>query len=384
MVRVDGASIQIESPTPTQSSRLSLARGIAVARLCTAGWTIAALVLGRRDITHAVMAIAAGAIAIAFTVMTMVMAAQGLPQTAGRVWICIDVAVGVLLMFADGWAFRSGHVFGRGQSITASWPLIAALSCGFMRGIPAGAGAGCALAMGRILGGFANARWHNHGIDWADIGAGAALYTAAGSIGGWVSVLLGRTEAALAISQAEQAHLSARHEVARTLHDTVLQTLAVVARRSEPEIASLAQRTDSELRAYLFDAPTSQLDLASRLRLVAREVGDRFNRPINVSIVGTLASAPLARADAFVGAAREATTNACKHAGANTITIFAETNEHELFVSVRDDGCGFDPATAVRSIGISESILARIKAVGGTVSIDSQPESGTDVQISFP
>ena len=385
MVRRDGANDRTPAHTHSStanSSRNSLARGIAVARIFTAGWTIAALGIGRHDITHPAVAIGATVLALAATIFAAITAIRNPSRLTSATSMVVDVAIGVALMLADGWAFIAGHVFGRGQSLTASWPLVAALSCGFLGGLPAGAGAGLFLGGGRIVGGFANARWHNVGIDWADIGAGTALYTVAGAVGGWVAVLLGRAEIALLESQAEQASLAARHEVARTLHDTVLQTLAVVAHRSDPDVAALARRTDRELRHYLFNSPTSSLDLAALLRTVAAEVGDRFGRAINASIAGELGISSQSVVDAIVGASREALTNACKHAAATTITLFAErSDDSALFVSIRDDGIGFSGHAIGTGFGISRSIESRLHEIGGRVQIESSPGHGTDVQL---
>ena len=73
--------------------------------------------------------------------------------------------------------------------------------------------------------------------------------------------------------------------------------------------------------------------------------------------------------------------NAVKHGSPTTVVVFAEVNDDSVFVSVRDDGCGFDPGTAVRGQGLDQSIMARMADIGGRATITSAPGEGTEVQL---
>ncbi len=351
------------------------------------GWTISALVLSRHAVTHNALAISAAAVAFAFCVASSVDAWR-LKQHRQVIGFTIaDVAIGLMLMTIDGYAFTTGHVFGAGQTLTASWPMVAALATGFSLGMGWGAGAGFILGLGRVVGGYANARWHNLGIDWADVAAGVTLYTASGAVGGWVLTLLRRSDEALASSLAAQAALAERHNVASRLHDTVLQTLAVVARRGDDDVADLARRTDRELRAFLFSDDASACELLAGFKSVAAEVSQRFDRDITTSFGGGIDDRPTSpdARNAVLGATREALSNACKHAAASSINLFAQrTDRNGLFVSIRDDGTGFETGAVEQGHGLQHSIRERIAAVGGTVIIETEPGAGTDVQMSLP
>jgi signal transduction histidine kinase len=89
-------------------------------------------------------------------------------------------------------------------------------------------------------------------------------------------------------------------------------------------------------------------------------------------------------ADALVGAVSEALTNAGKHGGAKTVTVFAEPTDGTLFCSIKDDGSGFDTSATNDGVGISRSIRGRIVEVGGRVEIDGHPGRGAEVRCWVP
>jgi signal transduction histidine kinase len=88
--------------------------------------------------------------------------------------------------------------------------------------------------------------------------------------------------------------------------------------------------------------------------------------------------------EALGGAVGEALTNAAKHGGAGHATVYVEAGDTELFVSVKDDGGGFDPGGAIEGVGTARSIRGRVEDAGGRVEIDGNPGHGTEVRLWVP
>ena len=176
-----------------------------------------------------------------------------------------------------------------------------------------------------------------------------------------------------------------RSDVAARVHDSVLQTLALIQRHSdEPRrVASLARRQEREIRGWLYaDRPLGDdgSSVVAALSSAAADVEDVFGVRIE------LASSGDAEADgAIVLAAREAMTNAAKFASVEEIDVYAEVTENEIAVFVRDRGVGFDPAAVPEDRhGIAESIRGRLERAGGSASVVSTPGEGTEVELRIP
>ncbi|WP_280348600.1 ATP-binding protein [Nocardia neocaledoniensis] len=187
-----------------------------------------------------------------------------------------------------------------------------------------------------------------------------------------------------------------REEIASHLHDSVLQTLALIQRQAEDpqEVLRLARSQERELRKWLFDdtAPAHS-SLATALRMIAGEVEDQHGVKVTPVTVGdvamdpgdTGAGLPKEHFTALLGATREALVNAAKHADVPEIDLFAEAEPHQVSIFVRDRGAGFDiTAVADDRRGIAKSIRARVERRGGTAEIDSTIGRGTEVRIVMP
>ncbi|WP_405489416.1 PspC domain-containing protein [Nocardia sp. NBC_00511] len=187
-----------------------------------------------------------------------------------------------------------------------------------------------------------------------------------------------------------------REEIASHLHDSVLQTLALIQRQAEDpvEVVRLARSQERELRKWLFeDDGPAQSSLAAALRTIAGEVEDQRGVKVTPVTVGDVSmdaddsgiGLPKENFTAVLGATREALVNAAKHAGVPAIDLFAEVEPHQVSVFVRDRGKGFDPdkVSADRQ-GVAKSIHARIERRGGRVEIKSAPGTGTEVRIYMP
>jgi phage shock protein PspC (stress-responsive transcriptional regulator) len=191
----------------------------------------------------------------------------------------------------------------------------------------------------------------------------------------------------LATERSERIRSQERAELAAHLHDSVLQTLALVQKRAgDPRaVSQLARRQERELRSWLFESERAdaQGSVAAALRRVAAEVEDAHGAVVEVIAVGDAQADE--RADALVAAAREAMVNAAKFApDAGAIAVYAELAASPAQVFVRDRGDGFDPdAVPADRRGLRESIIGRMQRFGGTASVRSAPGSGTEVELAI-
>jgi signal transduction histidine kinase len=173
-----------------------------------------------------------------------------------------------------------------------------------------------------------------------------------------------------------------RAEIAAHLHDSVLQTLALIQNRAgaSSEVARIARAQERELREWLFagaEAPSS--DLATDLRDFAAAL--EVDHPVHIDVVAV--GEPVERGTAeLAAAAREAMLNAARHAGGE-ISVYVESRPGAVDVFVRDRGAGFDIDSLPEGrLGIRESIVGRMKRAGGSATVSSR-ESGTEVHLSI-
>jgi signal transduction histidine kinase/phage shock protein PspC (stress-responsive transcriptional regulator) len=196
--------------------------------------------------------------------------------------------------------------------------------------------------------------------------------------------LWSRLAKSLAEERAARIRSQERAELAAHLHDSVLQTLALVQRRAEDPraVAALARRQERELRAWLSSTPepSSGESLAAALASAAVEVEEAHAVAVDVVTVGDTRLD--GRGEAVVAAAREALVNAAKFAGDASIALYAEADETRIHVFVRDRGPGFDPAAVPADRrGLRESVVGRMNRVGGRASVTSAPSEGTEVEL---
>jgi signal transduction histidine kinase/phage shock protein PspC (stress-responsive transcriptional regulator) len=212
----------------------------------------------------------------------------------------------------------------------------------------------------------------------------ATLITGAGLLllfGPWIWRLAGD----LTRERRERIRSEERAEMAAHLHDSVLQTLSLIQRSSEPkEMVVLARAQERELRSWLYGAGASGADrLGAALEQVASRIEADHKIPIEVVTTGDDPEMTEALRS-VVDAAREAMTNAAKHSGAEQISVYAETGEDGVEVWVSDQGSGFDPADLPPGrLGIKESIQARMRRAGGTAEITSTPGEGTEIHLTM-
>ncbi len=175
-----------------------------------------------------------------------------------------------------------------------------------------------------------------------------------------------------------------RADMAAHLHDSVLQTLALIQKQAhDPRaVITLARRQERDLRRWLYeDQDGEPTTFAAALKKAAADIEDAHGIPVEVVTVGDCELDDLRRA--VLKAAGEAAVNAAKHSGADTIDIYAEVEGDHVEVFVRDRGAGFDLESIPDDrLGIRRSIIQRMERHGGSAQIRSAPGEGTEVRLS--
>lgn len=183
----------------------------------------------------------------------------------------------------------------------------------------------------------------------------------------------------------ERIRSQERAEVAAHVHDSVLQTLALIQKSSDDprEVTRLARSQERELRGWLYRPATSaDVSFAAALERAAAEVEESHGTPVEVVVVGDGTADP--RSEALVAAAREAMVNAAKHSGAAQVQVYAEVEPGQLTVFVRDRGCGFDPAEVPEDrFGLAQSVVGRMERNGGLAVVRSSKGDGTEVRLEM-
>lgn len=185
-------------------------------------------------------------------------------------------------------------------------------------------------------------------------------------------------------ADAERHRAEARADMAAHLHDSVLQTLALIQRQADDSatVAQLARRQERELRTWLYGETTRASSLRSALQEIATDVESRF--PVDVELVCVGDATVDDRVEAVILATGEAVTNAAKHSGASRVDVYAEAEDGHLEVFIRDRGRGFDPDKVPDGrMGVRESVRARMERYGGNATIRSELGEGTEVKLEM-
>lgn len=367
---------------------------VTIFRWVTLVWAGVGVVLSRDDLAHPWIAIALLGVAGSFTAFTSYLASRKqawLPST----WLLgIEITIGIGLLLGDGYVYEPTRL----QSLPWAWPAAGIMTAAICLGKRAGAAS--AILVG-LVSMFTELQVLDRSI----------LVSAFSKIGLWllVGVIAGALTQRLQAAEREISLARTREEVARELHDGVLQTLAVIQRRSEdPDLSAMAKDQENSLRRYLADSRVTQLssialgaansagqpqNLEASLRGVAAQAEKLHRLAVQVIVTPDCPDAPAIPEpvlQALAGAVSEALTNAAKHGEASKATVFAEPTDPEfddnhrgygLFVSVKDNGFGFRVEKMVEGIGLGRSIRGRIEERGGVVELQSRPGRGTEIQI---
>jgi signal transduction histidine kinase len=300
------------------------------------------------------------------------------------VWPCVVVAVGALLIWRTPGvvpARRRGWVAHRSAERLSS-PSSPRSSLTRVFGRPEVSRGGLGVAL--VLAGGLAFLWANGSLRPAGETVLAALVVLV-ALALIFAPSWRRLARSLAAERTERIRSQERADVGAHLHDSVLQTLALIQRSAEDpkQVAALARRQERELRGWLAagDSREPGDSLAGALEAVAVEVEAAAGGSVEVVAVG---DCPLdERGGAVVAAAREAMLNAAKFAGPAPVSVYAEISDGRIQVFVRDRGAGFDPATVPPARrGVRESIVGRMLRVGGQAVVRRLPGGGTEVEIA--
>ena len=201
-------------------------------------------------------------------------------------------------------------------------------------------------------------------------------------LGPWIS----RLARDLAAERGERIRSQERADVAAHLHDSVLQTLALLQRNADDPraVARLARRQERELRDWLYAGdPSGGQTLRAVMLAAAAEVEERHDVTCEVVCVGDVPLDDSTRA--LVAAAGEAMVNGAKHAGVGAVDVYVEVSEASVDVFVRDRGIVFhSDAVPEDRLGVRRSIIERMQRHGGTAELLSAPGEGTEVRLRMP
>jgi signal transduction histidine kinase len=283
----------------------------------------------------------------------------------GFVWPVLVVAAGLGIVWRQADETSRARWFGAVTDQRSHWMRIAG---------------GTALLLAGVVGFLAS----NHELQAAREGLVATLVVVAGlalMLAPWWWQLVQD----LGAERRERIRSQERSELAAHLHDSVLQTLALIQRRADSpqEVQRLARSQERALRAWLYsrrDGGDAHQTFASAIESVAAEVETDHGLPLDVVTVG---DCPLdERTEAVVRAAREAMVNASKFARVDHVDVFAEVDDRGVTVFVRDTGVGFDPdAVPADRRGLADSVVGRMARHGGSATVRSVPGEGTEVEL---
>jgi signal transduction histidine kinase len=193
----------------------------------------------------------------------------------------------------------------------------------------------------------------------------------------------------LVLERQARVRAEERADIAARVHDSVLQTLALIQRRADDpqRVVWLARMQERELRSWLFEGRSPDeadvTTLAAGIRQVQQDVESRYGVQVEAVTVGDCELDE--NLNALLAAAREATVNAAKWSGASVISLFAEVEPDSVSIVVRDRGKGFDPSAVPEDRkGLAESVHGRMSRRGGTAIVTSAVGEGTKVSLKMP
>ncbi len=216
----------------------------------------------------------------------------------------------------------------------------------------------------------------------------AALALALAGVALVVGPYTGRLLGAVRSAERERIRTEERAEMAAHLHDSVLQTLALMQRAVDDprRMVLLARRQERELRQWLYGGgpeASAEGSVAERAQALAAEIELDHDVPVELVVVGDHAGNEALAA--LLGAVREAAVNAARHAGTDEVDVYLEIGPSSAVAFVRDKGCGFDPdAVAADSHGITHSIRGRLERCGGRARVETARGTGTEWELEVP
>lgn len=380
---------ELRPPRLSPPTRDAILRGLVAFRWVVGAWMIGVFVweifdrsrTGRPDVAHPLLGIALLGCTAAFQALLTVAYRRDARTLLRPALITTELGVAATLLFLDTLVYGSTH----SQALPTIWPVAVifsvAVAAGGRAAVVAGLGLGLVRYVGWLLFPTSDLGPIDSSSPWSMARvASTVLFAVAGWVAGYLLDQQERSDRAISAFRA-------REEVARTLHDGVLQTLAVIQRRSDDQaLVHLARSQEHELREFLFGARTADQDIAAALRAAGRRAEQRYGISVQVICAPDLPLGDERAIAAIGGATGEALTNAARHGGADRATVYAEPGDPDdiVFVSIKDNGVGFDVASATMGEGIRRSIHGRVTELGGRSEVDGRPGRGAEVRLWVP
>jgi len=356
-------------------------RVVSLYRVITLCYAAVLVLRDHGSYAHPAAGLAALAVMAGWTCVTV--AAYRRPAGRTPRFIAADMCVAVALILSTRLIDSAARISAGAATIPTAWAAAPVLACGVAGGMRAGLGAALLIAAADFA--------EHPALPAGGTFNGTVLLLIAGAMCGYLLRLGQRAEVELENAARRDAAAAERERIARGIHDSVLQVLALISSRGHAlggeaaELGKLAGEQEGALRALLMSGgqprPTGGLlDVRSLIEPLA-------DARITVSCPATPVLLPTITATALTGAVAAALDNVARHAGPDARAwVLLEDEERQVTVSVRDDGAGFGEgrlaaAVAEGRLGVSHSIVGRVRDVGGTAHLTSSPGLGTEVEL---
>jgi signal transduction histidine kinase len=355
----------------------------AILRMVTFGFAVVAVVVHESEYARPWLAWTVLGVMALWTVFTVL---AYLRRSGRRAWIVwSDVLVTSGLMYTSVWILSHQQMVEIDPLITTVWASVPPIAAGVLSGQVAGVLAGVTVA---VATGF------SRGTLDTDVVRDAVLLMGSGFVVGLASVTARRSQERMARALRAEAATAERERLARTIHDSVLQVLARVRKRGNElggeaaDLAQLAGEQEVALRALVAAAPPESADdgtadLRSRLQVMATAT-------VQVSVPATAVQLPEIAVAELTSLVAEALLNVAQHAGPGAHAwVLLEDLGDEVVISVRDDGAGIpagrlEQAASAGRMGVARSIRGRVADLGGTITLETEPGTGTEWEIRVP
>ncbi|GAA3736448.1 MacS family sensor histidine kinase [Salinactinospora qingdaonensis] len=358
-------------------------RGIAVFRVASLIYAAALVLQHLGRIERPILAGSVIAVMAAWTVVATYAYAE--PSRRTRTLVGADLAVSFACMLSTSFVVDTGYLT-VAPPLTATWFAAAPLSAAVMGGRRWAVGA--ALSYGccdTVLRGGINSEVVN----------GVVLLLLAGYAVGYMTHIATEAEERFAHAVELEARTRERERLARSIHDSVVQVLAMVQRRGvelggeAAELGRIAGEQEAALRS-LIGMERHSTTLAGGQTDLRAPLGGHASATLTVSTPATEVVVPAATAAEIDAAVQAALSNIDRHCPPGTRAwLLLEDEGDAVVVTVRDDGPGLAPervaqAEADGRLGIAQSIKGRVRDLGGEVTITAPPGEGTEIEMRVP
>jgi signal transduction histidine kinase len=356
-------------------------RAVTAFRIIALCYAAALIVRDHGQYRHPGAGLLALGVMVCWTLGTAVAYAH--PAWRTRWLIATDLAVAAALVISTRWVDSPARIGAGAATLPAFWVAAPVLACAVAGGPWAGMAAGLVIVGADLL--------EHPQLNPGNTFDGVVLLLIAGGLVGYVVRLGAQAEKAARRAAGREAAVAERERLARSIHDSVLQVLALVSSRGRAlggaaaELGCLAAEQEAALRALVTAGTTEQQDGGLLdVRAIAQPLA---GARITVSCPASPVLLPEPTARALGAAAAAAVDNVRRHAGPDArCWILLEDDAVGVLLTVRDDGCGMPSgrlaeAAATGRLGVAQSIIGRLESVGGAASVVSAPGSGTEVEL---